>query len=340
MKLNKVLLSLLLMFTLTSIAQETENKTTIEDHYFAITFGLNTIDNSNGTYLPFDGGELNFKTPFFLKAEQKIHKNWSLALTLSTNKLNFENPATSASYFGADLNANWFFDDLIFKDENIDLYVGLGSGMHSVQSNLAASFNISGGLRYWVSEKMAISLQTIGKLNKDGLEQVDSHYQFNLGATFKFSKKEQKENNLAEVIEDVPEEPSIIVYENKVRVIPDVNAKTNVTSTELAKTPEENEMIKNNVKKILNAKTLDTDTDSNKNTFHVIIYAFKRQNNLDNMLRILSEKGVEVKVIKDAPRNFNYISIVEFNTYKEARYYLDNKLDQQAYEGSWIYEVK
>ena len=88
-----------------------------------------------------------------------------MALTLTTNQLKLDNPAVTEPYFSTDLFANYFLDDLIFNNENIDLYMGAGAGIHTLQGQSAASFNVTGGFRYWVSEKAAISLQTIGKIN-------------------------------------------------------------------------------------------------------------------------------------------------------------------------------
>lgn len=340
MKLKPLVLSLFFLFTLTGIAQNTEDNTPEESRYFNLTFGINAIDNSNNTVFPFDGSTLNFRTPFFITAEQQIHKNWALALTLSTNKLEFDNPATTKPYFGTDLIANWFFDDLIFNDENVDLYVGLGAGMHTIDGDATGSFNFTGGFRYWVSEKVGISLQSIGKINKSGMPQVGSHYQFNLGVSYKFLRKEQEKNNSVEVPEDTPEERSLNTDKNTKRSIPEYNPNTNVTSTELAKTPEESEIIKNNVGNILNTKTLDTSTDGVKSEFHVVVYAFKTEYYLNQMKQILSEKGIAFTVIEDSMNNFNYISVAHFNTREEAHNYIDTKLDKSMFSESWVYEVK
>lgn len=156
--------------------------------YFSITAGINAIDNSNDSSLPFDGGPLNVNTPFFIAAERKFQNRWSLALNLSTNQLNLLNPARVEPYFSADAFVNLFIDDLILKNEDIDLYLGLGTGVHTLQgSEGEVSFNVTGGMRYWLTENTGISFQVIGKIKdvKTGITQVDSHYQFNLGASYR-----------------------------------------------------------------------------------------------------------------------------------------------------------
>ena len=73
-------------------------------------------------------GDFNMNTPFFLTAEQRIHKNWSMALTLTTNQLKLYNPAMTTPYFSADVFANLFVDQFIFNNENIEARDGGQAG--------------------------------------------------------------------------------------------------------------------------------------------------------------------------------------------------------------------
>ena len=358
MKLNRIMTALFLMLTLTGIAQNTENDTRVNKHYFSLTFGLNMIDNSNASILPFDGNQLYFNTPFFLTAENKFHKNWSLALTVSTNQLKLDNPAVTEPYFSTDLFANYFLDDLIFNNENIDLYIGAGAGIHTLQGQSAASFNVTGGFRYWVSEKVAINLQTIGKINNDGIAQVDNHYQFNLGVAYKFLKKEPYNNDTEKAVTTAPvanqtqeglnteipagQEPTEYALDDDKPAknkIPEYKGNVTVASTDLAKNAYEEELIKKNAQAVLNTNILNTRPDGVKKGYHVIIYAFKIKSNLDNMMRLLSEKGMKVEVIKEPVKNLNYISIGRFNTREEAHDYIDHTSANEKFEGSWVYEV-
>ena len=142
MKSNILVVTLFFVSNLIGIAQNIKNEKEADNSYFSLTFGLNMIDNSNGNLLPFDGGTLNFNTPFFLTAEQKLKGRWSLALSVSTNQIKFENTNVTEPYFSADLFANLFVDDLIFNNKNIDLYFGIGPGIHTVQGSTAGSFNV------------------------------------------------------------------------------------------------------------------------------------------------------------------------------------------------------
>ena len=356
MKLKILVPTLFFLFTLSGIAQNTENNTSLDNRYFSLTAGLNAIDNSNESLLPFDGSQLNFNTPFFLTVEKRIKNNWSLALNLSANKLKLDNNAPKVLYFSTDIFANLYLDDLIFNNENIDFYVGLGTGIHKVDGDAAGSFNFTSGFKYWVSEKVGISLQAIGKVNNDGLSQVDNHYQFNLGVAFKFKNKQQSNTDInmyslenpvnmepddkqTGIPEATPANPALEIGKKAKDIVPEYNVDTDATSTELARTPEENEMIKNNVEKVLNTKALNTTPDGVNKGYHVIVYAFEEKDNLDNMVRNLSQKGIKVQVIKVSSRNLNYISVAYFKTSEEAHNYMNNTLDKTLFKDSWVYEV-
>jgi hypothetical protein len=355
MKFNMLAVVVFFITTLTGVAQHTSNQKETDSPYFSLTFGLNMIDNSNGNFLPFDGKALNFKSPFFLTAEQRINNRWSLALNASTNKLTLDNPASTKPYFSADIFANLFVDDVIFNTKDIDLYIGLGLGLHTLNGSSANTFNIGGGFRYWISNNVALSLQSIGKINKNGIAQVGNHYQFNLGVAYKFAKKETNStrDRLPQTDEAIlvsSEEPKVINQESRnpldedrinteKKRIPEYNPNIQATSTDLAENEEEKEIIRKNAAAILNTKTLNNEEASKTNTFHVIIYSFRKQRNLDNMIQVLSEKNMEVSVIKDVLKNFNYISIAQFNTKEEAYNYIDNSLDKEQFVGSWVYEL-
>ena len=347
MQFYKVVPSLLLLVTLSGMAQNTDNATEVDNKYFSLTFGINMIDNSNGAILPFDGNQLNFNTPFFLTAEQRIHKNWAIALSLSTNQLKLDNISAVEPYFSTDVFANLFVDDLIFNNENIDLYFGLGAGINTLQGKTAASINGTGGFRYWVSEKVGISLQAIGKINRDGLAQVDNLYQFNMGLTYGFGRKAQPNKiEIAETVEP-PAKPAESIKVAVKDTIPtelpdfslDVKKPVTVTSTELAKDPYEADMIKKNAGAALNAKSSNTRPDGVKKGYHVIVYAFEYKNNLDRMVRLLTENGIKVQVIRVSEKNLDYISVAYFKTSEEAHNYMNNTLDKTLFKDSWVYEV-
>ena len=348
LKLQLVLPSLLLLLSLNVMAQNTKKETTDFNPYLNLSFGLSMINNGGDTRLPFDG-DFNMNTPFFLTAEHRIHKNWSMALTLTTNQLKLYNPAMTTPYFSADVFANLFVDQFIFNNENIELYVGLGTGIHTVDGKGTGSFNGTGGFRYWVSEKMAINLQAIAKVNRDGLPQVANHYQFNAGVTYTFKQK-------TPVKKALPVNPVAVVADSsKVAEAPheykepeefsldgdkEVKKPVTVSSTELAKDAYEAEQIKKNAGAALNKKSSNARPANVKKGYYVVVYAFEYKNNLDRMVRLLTDNGIKVQVIRVADKNLDYVSVAYFTSSAEAHNYMNKTLDKKLFTDSWVYEVE
>jgi len=270
-----------------------------------------------------------------------------MALSLSTNQLKLDNTTALEPYFSADIFANLFVDQFIFNNENIDLYLGLGAGIHTLQGNAAASINGAGGFRYWVSEKIGINLQAIGKINRDGLAQLDNHYQFNMGVTYSFGRKAQdKTTEKVETLtpEAIPEDSKVTVKDSiPAQELPefslDGKKPITVSSTELAKDAYEQEQIKKNAGAALNTKSSNIRPDGVNKGYHVIVYAFQYKSNLDKMVRLLTDNGIKVQVIRVAEKNLDYISVAYFKTSEEAHNYMNNTLNKELFKDSWVYEV-
>lgn len=170
----------------------TKEKTTLSEDsskYF-IGFGLNTIDNGESK-LPFNTKDFAFKIPFFLSLERKIKSNYSVALTFATNSLKMK--STEKFYFGMDVSGRYYFDEYLFKNENIETYAGLGLGQYYLEDNGNTTFNLSLGGRYWFAKNFAVSLQGIGKaafkpVNSD----VRNYYEYNLGIVWRNSSSNKK----------------------------------------------------------------------------------------------------------------------------------------------------
>jgi hypothetical protein len=78
---------------------------------------------------------------------------------LSTNKLDSEISDQDGSYNAVDLSANYFIDKYLFKNTNIDLYLGVGFGIHIIDEASSETLNLIGGTRYWFSNRLGLSLQ-------------------------------------------------------------------------------------------------------------------------------------------------------------------------------------
>lgn len=183
---------ILFLSTLTVSAQDTykesakpENWKSITDTKtpkFEITLGLNTIDNGGANFLPFSN--LSFKTPFFVAAERRFKSNFSLALSVATNELKIQ--SETKSYVGIDLTGQFYFDDYIFNNKNIETFVGLGAGRYYLENKGKTTLDITGGGRYWFSNHFGVSLQTFGKVRvQSNDDKVNNHFQYNLGIVWR-----------------------------------------------------------------------------------------------------------------------------------------------------------
>lgn len=149
---------------------------------YTITLGLNSIDNGGSNFLPFSN--LSFKNPFIVATERHFNSNFSLAIALSTNELKIQ--SVTKPYFAIDVTGNFYFDDYIFNNKNIETFAGLGVGRYYLESKGKTTLNISGGARYWFDKHFGVTLQTFGKVGlQSNKDQVNNHYQYNVGIIYR-----------------------------------------------------------------------------------------------------------------------------------------------------------
>ncbi|TDD95080.1 lipid-binding protein [Flavobacterium cellulosilyticum] len=171
----------------TTIKEQSSTVRPKESLNYFVEFGLNVIDNGR-TKSPFDSERLEFKNPFFISLEHKSKSNFSIALRFSSNEIRVK--SEDRSYFGLDLSGRYYFDDYIFKNKDIDTYVGLGLGRFYLQNGGNNTFNVSFGGRYWFSKSFAVSFQSNGKLALDPINpDVQNYYQYNFGIVWRTNFK-------------------------------------------------------------------------------------------------------------------------------------------------------
>ncbi len=186
------LCGILFLSTLTISAQEkvketakSEDSKSIPDSdssKYMLTLGLNTIDNGGTSFLPFNN--LSFKTPFFIAAERRFTSNLSLAVSVSTNELTMQ--SETKSYVGVDVVGQFYFDDYIFNNKNIETFAGLGAGRYFLENKGKTTFDVTGGGRYWFSNHFGASLQAYGKVGlQSHVDKVNNHFQYNLGIVWR-----------------------------------------------------------------------------------------------------------------------------------------------------------
>lgn len=171
----------------TTIKEESSTLSPVESPNYFISLGLNTIDNGNSK-LPFNTGDWSFKTPFFIRFERSLKSNFAVTLSFSTNRLKVD--SGEKFYFNVDFSGLYYFDDYIFNNKNIETYAGLGFGRYYLENNGNNTFNISLGGRYWFSKSFAVSLQGIGKVGLQSVnENVLNYYEYNLGIVWRNSSR-------------------------------------------------------------------------------------------------------------------------------------------------------
>ena len=156
---------------------------------YSIAFGVNVLDNG-GSNLPINA-VYSFKTPFFLTVERRFKSKLSMALTLSTNRL--EIAALEKGYFSIDAVGQFYFNDYLFNSKKIEMYAGLGLGRYFMENNGNNTFNLTGGSRYWFSNRYGVSFQGFGKVGLAPINtSVYNHYQYNLGIVWRFNQDKGK----------------------------------------------------------------------------------------------------------------------------------------------------
>jgi hypothetical protein len=186
------LCGILFLSTLTLSAQDTykesakpENLKSITDtktSKYEITLGLNTIDNGGSDFLPFSN--LSFKNSFFGTLERRFKSNLSLAVSVSTNELKIQ--SETKSYVGIDVTGQFYFDEYIFNNNNIETFVGFGAGRYFLEDKSKTTLVTTGGGRYWFSNRFGVSLQGYAKVGlQNNKDKVNNHFQYNLGIVWR-----------------------------------------------------------------------------------------------------------------------------------------------------------
>lgn len=162
------------------------------DKDWKVSVGVNAVGNL-GSRNPVEGlGDYGFRFPLAVALERQWTEEFALEQDLSLNGfkagkyLNDGYPSKNLTYFSTNSNLKWYFGDYLFDSELIDLYASAGIGIFYM-SELNASANLSGGVQYWINQKIAIRLQTTGKFaaNANDREYANNHWQHVLQVVFR-----------------------------------------------------------------------------------------------------------------------------------------------------------
>ncbi|WP_308990359.1 hypothetical protein QLS71_002605 [Mariniflexile litorale] len=366
MKTKMLLIPFMLMTSIKCFSQSLISKR-VDNYSFNIIFGANLIDNSNNGPMPFDSADLDFNTPFFITAERSITSNWSTSITLSTNKLNLNEGLKN--YYSADIFANLYLDKLLFDNENFNVLLGFGTGAHIIGNVTKTSLNLTGGFRYWISPRLGVSTNIVGKLNSNNDEGLGNHYQFNTGLIWRIrginpiSKKTSSvfEKNTISKLESIEhllksesenKEVKINVAENQQsfnRILDSVKISIEASKKEVIDRIDELERFQKKVDSI-NRKVvkqnkvniLGNPEDSSKiiQGYYVIVHVLYDKHNVDKLKENLKKHNIDIEVFQNLRTKRYYISVAYFKTKAEAYKYRDSELDKSMFKDSWVHEQK
>ncbi|WP_323786931.1 hypothetical protein [Psychroserpens sp.] len=194
-----LLLILVTLFNFNGHSQttsETEYDITEESDYidapWKLMVGVNAV-GSLGTRQPFARlGEFQFKNPLALAIEHKWSKYFAIEQDLTFNGYEVKNEIDGGIlkedylYISSNTYIKYYFSDVLFTADWIDLYAGAGFGIFSV-NELNSSGNLVFGGTIWVSDNVGIRLQGVGKfaVNAKDRQFDNNHFQYMLQAVIK-----------------------------------------------------------------------------------------------------------------------------------------------------------
>ena len=197
---NLVLFLILVsIFTIDSQAQTTSNtKYDIDSDLdfiespWKLSVGVNAV-GSLGTRQPFARlDEFQFKNPFAVAIEHQWSKFFAIEQDFTLNGYDVKNEIDGGiltkdyTYFSTNTYIKYYFSDVLFTADWLDLYAGAGFGIFSV-NELNSSGNLALGGTIWVSDKIGLRLQGVGKfaVNAKDRQFDNNHFQYMFQAVFK-----------------------------------------------------------------------------------------------------------------------------------------------------------
>lgn len=162
------------------------------DQDWKVSVGVNAVGNLGSRNPLKDLGDYGFQFPLAVAIERQWTEHFALEQDLSLNGfkagkyLNDGIPSENVTYFTTNTNLKWYFGDYLFDAEWLDLYANAGLGIFYM-TELNASANLSGGVQFWVSDNIAIRLQSTAKFaaNAKNHQYANNHYQHVLQVVFR-----------------------------------------------------------------------------------------------------------------------------------------------------------
>ena len=119
------------------------------------------------------------------------------------------NKVDDLSYYSLDGMVSYSFMDLI-KSNKFDPYLGVGGGYTWLDDIGAGTLNGSLGVKYWVSENVAIEAQSTYKHSFE--DYLPKHFQHSLGIVFKFGGTDTDGDGIFDDEDACPEEAGLVEF--------------------------------------------------------------------------------------------------------------------------------
>ena len=223
--LNKLFVSMLMIAGLSATAQDSNNP-------WAISFGANAVDTRTSA----GPRDFNLKDHFsqffdvkdhwniipsvsYLSVTRNVGGNFSVGVTGSVNKISkfvvWTGPTPNGTtvvnpgdlmYYAADASVKYSFKSLI-GTKWFDPSVNVGGGYTWFGDNAAGNANIGGGLTFWITEQVGLSLNSTYKksFEEEGDNVVRSVFQHMAGLTFQFGGKDTDGDGIYDKDDACPE---------------------------------------------------------------------------------------------------------------------------------------
>ena len=119
------------------------------------------------------------------------------------------NEVDNLTYFSVDGAVSYSFMNLI-KSKTIDPYLGVGGGYTWVDNIGAGTLNGSLGVKYWVSDKVAIEAQSTYKHSFE--DYLSKHFQHSVGVVLKFGGVDTDGDGIYDHEDACPEEAGLAAF--------------------------------------------------------------------------------------------------------------------------------
>lgn len=154
------------------------------DRDWKASVGINAVGNLGSRNPVKDLGNYGFQFPIAVAIERQWNEQFALEQDLSLNGfkagkyLNNGYPSKNLTYFSTNSNLKFYFGDYLFDQEWLDIYASVGVGLFYM-SEMNASANLSGGFQFWLSDNIALRLQTTAKFaaNSKNRQYANNHFQ-------------------------------------------------------------------------------------------------------------------------------------------------------------------